>query len=167
MTRASSTGNESPLREVQGDGFALDDFLPYLLNQAAEASSHSFAAVYRREHGMTRTQWRVMANLGRFGAMSASEICAQAHIDKTKVSRAVAQLEAAGHLRRRPVAEDKRRERLSLTAEGREVFARLGARALAFQAELSQALGSERTALLETLLREVISLHRNEGDARR
>ena len=81
-------------------GFDLERFLPYLLNQAAEATSRSFHATYRHAYGMTRTQWRVLANLGKFGAMSARDICVISHIEKTKVSRAVAALEAEGLLSR-------------------------------------------------------------------
>ncbi len=153
------------MRDVDGSGFDLDGFLPYLLNQAAEASSHSFAEIYRRDYGMTRTQWRVMANLGRFGSLSASDICRTAHIDKTKVSRAVAQLEGWGYLTRSKVEADKRREMLALTRDGQVVFARLGAQALAFQAELAQRLGAERLAMLDTLLRDLINLHRSADDA--
>jgi DNA-binding MarR family transcriptional regulator len=90
--------------------FNLDSFLPYLLNQAAEATSHSFHVLYRDRYGMTRTQWRVLANLGRFGAMTARDICAISHVEKTKVSRAVSALEREGLLtrvppRRNPVAD--------------------------------------------------------------
>lgn len=150
------------MTDAEEASFDLDHFLPYLLNQAAEASSHSFAATYRRDYGMTRTQWRVMANLGKFGSMSATEICRLAHIDKTKVSRAVSQLEVAGYLTRDKMPEDRRRERLALTPAGRSVYARLGAQALAFQADLTQALGAEHMAALAAILREVIALHRDE-----
>lgn len=106
-------------------GFDLERFLPYLLNQAAEATSRSFHATYRHAYGMTRTQWRVLANLGKFGAMSARDICVISHIEKTKVSRAVAALEAEGWLTRSPSTEDRRSEILSLTEAGRAVFADL------------------------------------------
>ena len=84
------------MRDTPRPEFDLDAFMPYLLNQAAEHVSLGFAATYKAEYGLTRTQWRVMANLGRFGAMSAVEICRISHIEKTRVSRAVAQLEGAG-----------------------------------------------------------------------
>lgn len=77
-------------------GFDLETFLPYLLNQAAEATSHGFQTVYPDRYGFTRTQWRVLANLGKFCAMTARDICAIGHIEKTKVSRAVAALEQGG-----------------------------------------------------------------------
>ncbi len=136
------------------DDFDLEGFLPYLLNQAAEAASRSFAAVYRAEAGLTRTQWRVLAHLGRFGALTARDICRRSHVEKTKVSRAVAALEAAGLLRRDPAPEDRRAELLSLTGAGRALFRRLGQRALEHDAALRAALGAE-AAVLERLLRRL------------
>ena len=105
--------------------FDLEGFLPYLLNQAAEATSKSFHDTYKAAYGMTRTQWRVLANLGKFGSMTARDICTISHIEKTKVSRAVAALEAEGLLSRSISPQDRRAEILCLTERGREVFARL------------------------------------------
>ena len=45
--------------------FQLDDFLPYLLTNAAEATGRAFSAHYRDAYGMSRAQWRIMAHLGR------------------------------------------------------------------------------------------------------
>ena len=71
---------------AEGGDFDLQDFLPYLLNQAAEATSRGFQATYRDRYGLTRTQWRVMANLGKFGAMTARDICRISHVEKTKAA---------------------------------------------------------------------------------
>ena len=87
-------------------GFDLDLFLPYLLNQAAEVTSRSFQTIYRVEYGMTRTQWRVMANLSKHGSMTAVEICRLTFIEKTKVSRAVQALAEKGYLTRAAVIGD-------------------------------------------------------------
>jgi DNA-binding MarR family transcriptional regulator len=138
--------------------FDLQDFLPYLLNQAAEATSRGFQATYRDRYGLTRTQWRVMANLGRFGAMTARDICRISHIDKTKVSRAVAGMEAEGLLTRATNDQDRRAENLSLTTKGREVFAEIGQRALAFDADLRARLGPDLAARIDAILREIIAL---------
>ena len=134
--------------------FDLDTFLPYLLNQAAEASAAAFQASYKASHGLTRTQWRVLAHLGRFGALTARDICARSHEEKTKVSRAVAALEAEGWLVRSPSEADRRAELLSLTEAGQAVFADLGQRALAHDAALRARLGPEARAL-EALLRRI------------
>jgi len=54
----------------QKDAFDLQDFLPYLLNQAADASSLGFQKYYKDRYGMLRTEWRVLFHLGRYGAMT-------------------------------------------------------------------------------------------------
>jgi len=73
--------------------FDLIHFLPYILNQAAEASSLGFQQVYKQRYGMLRTEWRVLFHLGRYGEMTAKDICERARIHKTKISRAVKALE--------------------------------------------------------------------------
>jgi DNA-binding MarR family transcriptional regulator len=133
--------------------FDLDQFLPYLLNQAAEATSAAFQVHYRTEYGMTRTQWRVMANLGKHGTMTAVEICRTTYIDKTKVSRAVLALEASGLLARGVVAGDRRQESLTLTEAGQDAFAVLGQRALAFDRALHERLGADQAKALADVLR--------------
>ena len=133
--------------------FDLDLFLPYLLNQAAEATSEAFQVQYRVEYGMTQTQWRILANLGKRGEMTAVEICRRTYIDKTKVSRAVLALEAAGMLVRGIVAGDRRQENLTLTKAGQEVFSVLGQRALAFDRALRDRLGAQQAKMLADVLR--------------
>jgi DNA-binding MarR family transcriptional regulator len=136
--------------------FDLERFLPYQLNQAAEATSLAFQTFYRAGYGMTRTQWRVMANLGKFGAMTARDICARSHIEKTKASRAIAALEAEGRLTRTRSAQDRRAEILSLTPAGLAAFYDLGQRAIDYdrslRASLTDSLGAAVSAQLDALL---------------
>lgn len=143
--------------------FQLERFLPYLLNQAAEATSRGFHAAYRDKYGLTRTQWRVLANLGQFGAMTARDICALSHIEKTKVSRAISALEVSEILTRTTSKQDRRVEILALTAKGAAVFADLGQLALAYDASLRVHLGLTQAANLETLLQALKLL--SQGDA--
>lgn len=144
---------------AKGGDFDLQDFLPYLLNQAAEATSRGFQATYRARYGLTRTQWRVMANLGRFGAMTARDICRLSHLEKTKVSRAVAGLESEGHLTRSTSPDDRRAENLSLTPRGRRLFTEIGQHALEFDADLRARLGPQISSRIDAILREIIALN--------
>jgi DNA-binding MarR family transcriptional regulator len=149
---------------AQPDEFDLENFLPYLLNQAAEATSKSFHATYKAAYGMTRTQWRVLANLGKFGSMTARDICAISHIEKTKVSRAVSALEEDGLLSRTPSPQDRRAEILALTDRGREVFVDLGQRAIQYDLALRTQIGPEIAAQLDELLRRITAETATEGD---
>lgn len=144
--------------------FDLEDFLPYLLSQAAEATSRRFAARYRAPHGLGRTEWRVMAHLGRFGAMTAREIGQRSQIEKSAISRAVAALEGAGRLTRRRDPADRRSEILALTAAGQALFHELGAMALAYEAELRAELGPESAEMAALMLRQLIRLAPSAGD---
>ncbi|MEL6809365.1 MAG: helix-turn-helix domain-containing protein, partial [Pseudomonadota bacterium] len=67
--------------------FDVRMFLPYLLNQAAEAASLEFQNVYKDRYGMLRNEWRVLFHLGIYGRMTASDIGARAQMHKTKISR--------------------------------------------------------------------------------
>lgn len=147
----------------EADPFDLQNFLPYLLNQAAEATSRSFQAVYRDGYGMTRTQWRVLANLGRFGAMTAVEICRRSHLEKTKVSRAVSALERRGWLRRATSPQDRRSEILSLTSEGQAHYRRIGEQALDYDRALRNRLGPDRSEALIGILRGLIATGTGEA----
>ena len=135
--------------------FDLEDFLPFLLNRAAEATSRSFADIYKTRYGMTRGQWRVLANLGRYGRLTATEICRRGQVEKTKVSRAVQALEAKGWLKRESLPHDRRSEILSLTGAGRAVFDALGHEAQAYDDALRARLGPEATAAMTELLRRL------------
>ena len=143
--------------------FDLQDFLPYLLNQAAEAASQSFQEIYRDSYALTRTQWRVMANLGKFGAMTARDICRISHIEKTKVSRAVAHLEQMGMLARSPSEQDRRAEILSLTEKGLTAFADLGKRAVDYDLALRRELGAKAAKDLNRILLTIIARRKDGG----
>ena len=137
--------------------FDLEEFLPYLLNQAAEATSRSFEQIYSAKYNMTRTQWRVLANLGKFGDMTAKDICKISHIEKTKVSRAIVALEESGFLVRQVSADDRRVENLSLSTNGRRIFSELGKRALDYDRQLRIRLGAEVSEKLTKVLKTMAS----------
>src|SRR6266404_5938482 len=100
----------------------LERFLPYRLSVLTNRISTAIARVYVRRFGLTVPEWRVMAVLGRFGAMSANAVCERTAMDKVRVSRAVARLAASGRLARQIDAVDRRRSVLALTATGQEIY---------------------------------------------
>lgn len=134
--------------------FELKDFMPYLLNQAADATSRQFETNYKSKYGMLRTEWRVVFHLGSYGKMTAKEICDRAHVHKTKVSRAVHSLDAKKLLHRKPLENDKRHEILELTKNGIKVFADLHDEARRFDGQMMAAFSpSERDQIRQFLIR--------------
>lgn len=142
-------------QELDQTGFRLDAFLPYRLNRLAETISRAFQLHYQREFDLSRTQWRIMAHLASTESLTAKDIRARIHEDKVSVSRGVMGLEARGLLARSRRAKDRRFEDLSLTAEGRQLFAVLAGRARMFERELTAKLGAGLSADLARILTEV------------
>ncbi len=137
------------------DDFDLSDFLPYALNRAAERTGRDFEKIYKGRYGLLRTEWRVLFHLGRHGAMSARDICALAGLHKTKVSRAVAALEARRYLTRAQDQIDRRVELLSLTRAGRAVFADLEGEARRYDRTLLAALSEGEVETLRRCLAQL------------
>ncbi|UYV38755.1 MarR family transcriptional regulator [Rhodobacteraceae bacterium D3-12] len=137
------------------DDFDLQNFLPYLLNQAAEESSLAFQQVYKGRYGMLRTEWRVLFHLGIYGRMTAREIGHRSKMHKTKISRAVAKLAERRFVTRERDEDDRRLELLELTQAGQRAYRDLRQVAMAYDAKLSARFSDEENALLRRLLRQL------------
>lgn len=132
----------------------LNTFLPYRLNNLAEAVSRSFSRIYADEFGIGIPEWRVVATLGEHAAMTARDIGLATSMHKTKVSRAVAALETKGHLSRGANPDDQREQLLRLTPDGRAMYEALIPKALAYSKNLETALtDAQRTTLDEIFKR--------------
>jgi DNA-binding MarR family transcriptional regulator len=126
----------------------LEAFLPYRLAVLAHATSRALSGVYTREFGLSIPEWRILANLGRFGPLNAGELAERSSMDKPKVTRALQRLEARGLTERSVVASDRRQVRLMLTRRGRLLFRQIAALALEWEQGLLAPLApAERKAL--------------------
>ncbi len=137
--------------------FDLTDFTPYLLNIAAEVESLEFSAVYKARYGMTRPEWRVLFHLGRYGAMTATEIGQRSRIHKTKISRAVSALEAKRFLHRAPLHSDRRSEVLRLRPPGQSAYRDLTGHAEGFEQALEKRLGPRDAKALRRVLKKLVA----------
>ncbi len=143
---------------AEKDDFDILSFLPYLLNQAAEASSIEFQQIYKARYGMLRTEWRVLFHLGLFGEMTARDICERAKMHKTKVSRAVQKLADRRFLTRTRDKADRRAEHLALTPQGEKVYRELLDIARAYDNDLMAGFSPEDTRNLRVVLRRLAGL---------
>src|SRR5262245_65685412 len=117
-------GDNAPLK--------LEEFLPYRLNVVASLVSQALSRIYAERYGIGVPEWRVLVTLGQFGMMTGKAIGAHSHMHKTKVSRAVAELERRKLVARRANREDLRESFLSLTPGGRAIYEELAPHALEF-----------------------------------
>lgn len=140
------------------DTFDLVDFLPYLLNQAADRLGLEFQTIYKSRYGMLRTEWRVLFHLGRYGDMTAKEVCDRGHLHKTKVSRAVHALEQKRFLKRTTLDRDRRHETLALTSNGQSAYRDLSARAQAYDDQVRARMSDDEARVLLNCLRRIADL---------
>ncbi len=74
--------------------------------------------LYKDRYGLAVPEWRVLAHLGQYAPITAKAIAAHSRMHKTKVSRAVAELEELGFVVRADSDEDRREELLVPDREG-------------------------------------------------
>ena len=129
----------------------LENFLPYRLSILAQIVSESLHDLYAGPFGLTVTQWRVMAALGRFAPLTASDVGQRIVMDKVAVSRAVAGLMTRGLVERATDRTDRRRASLKLSARGRAMHARIVPLALGYEASLYEALSAEERRSFDVL----------------
>lgn len=140
------------------DDFDLRDFLPYLLNQAAEESLLAFQGIYKGRYGMLRTEWRVLFHLGAYGRMTAKEIGDRASIHKTKISRAVQKLTEKRFVTRTRDDRDRRSEHLTLTPLGEAAYRDLREVAQDYDERLARQFTRGEVALLRMMLRRLAGM---------
>lgn len=138
---------------MDAEHLELESFLPYRLNRLADAVSREFAAIYRERYGLTRPEWRLLATLGQYGTMTATEIGRHSAMHKTKVSRAVSALEKRRWIVRTSNEADRRVEHLKLTTAGGEAYRVLVPLARAFEARLMARIGDAERAAVSSALR--------------
>ncbi len=137
--------------------FDLEHFLPYQLSVVSNTVSQGIAHIYQQNHDLTVIEWRIIAVLGRYPGLTASQVVERTVMDKVAVSRAVKRLLERGILKRITHGTDRRRRHLELTEEsGRAMFEAIVPRARHYEQALLAGLTA---AEVQTLLKLLDRLH--------
>ncbi|OKH86680.1 MarR family winged helix-turn-helix transcriptional regulator [Thalassospira sp. TSL5-1] len=138
--------------------FDLHGFLPFVLPHTSEKVSFGFRDIYRDRYRMTRSEWRVLATLGQYGPQTATDIGTRTGLHKTKVSRAVASIEARRWLKRQQDETDRRIALITLTKQGESAFASLAKAGITYNQKVRNHLGEQDFDALMTLLGKLESM---------
>ena len=137
----------------------LEGFFPYRLALVAEAFSRQLVAVYGREYGLSREEWRLLFLLAEAGGLDSLSLAARSSLDKVQISRAAGRLADKGLILRSIPGNDRRLRRYEITAAGRTLFSRAFAGVEARAAQVLDAMSeTDRAALsrgLDALSRAV------------
>ena len=133
----------------------LDRFLPYRLSVASNAVSTRISNAYRKRFGLRISEWRLITILAEADRTTPASLGEMTRMDKIAVSRAASALLDRGLVMADDNPADGRSHLLSLTPEGRALYAEIAPIALATEAELFANFSAEERTLLDTLLRRV------------
>jgi DNA-binding MarR family transcriptional regulator len=139
------------LPQAPKQALELENFLPYRLSVLAQRVSESLHDLYAKPFDLTVTQWRVMAALGRFAPLTASDVGKRIVMDKVAVSRAVAGLMKRGLVERATDRTDRRRASLRLSARGKAMHGKIVPLALEYEATLWASLSAEERKSFNSL----------------
>jgi DNA-binding MarR family transcriptional regulator len=144
----------------------LDRFLPYLVNVLASRLSRELAAVYEARFGVSIPEWRLIAHLSQNRNISVREIHERVDMDKAKISRAAARLEALGFVEKEINEGDRRLVALRLTRKGRNLFAEIEPLALAYERASLAALSQAEQAALRVTVAKLLAAPPEQSNLR-
>ncbi len=130
----------------------LENFLPYRLSLLSNQISRGIARTYEQRFDLGVTEWRVIAILGRFPEISATEVAEKSAMDKVAVSRAVRKLLEAGRIQRRSNNADRRAKHLFLSTTGQAIYKAIEPAALAYEQQLLDVLDDNEKQVLDKLI---------------
>ncbi len=143
--------------------FELQSFLPYRLAVLTHRISRELATLYQERFGLTIPEWRVMANLGQFGPLSAQKVAEYSTMDKAKVSRAIARMNTAGLLSREQDPADNRAVILKLSDEGTRILKEIAPMAAAWEADLLRDMSEEEVTALHRAIDHLSAILARKG----
>ena len=134
---------------------SLDDMLLYVLWQLQAAARRPVVRLCEAEFGITRREWRMLAQLADSEGMPSSALAERAALDRAQTSRAVSALVQKGLVVRTPRPGNRREVLLHLTERGRALYAALLPRVAAINQELLSVLSDTEVATLDALVQRL------------
>ena len=134
---------------------SLDDMLLYVLWQLQAAARRPVVRLCEAEFGITRREWRMLAQLADSEGTPSSALAERAALDRAHTSRAVSALVQKGLVVRTPRPGNRREVLLHLTERGRALYAALLPRVAAINQELLSVLSASEVATLELLVQRL------------
>lgn len=133
----------------------IDEFLLYRLHTLTRIATQGVGLMFRRDIGVSRREWRVLAFVGRFPDLNLTRLADLAGLDTVIASRSVTQLVRRGLLVNTRAPANKRVSVLRLTEAGEAVHARAHAAARRYNMEIAACMTDDEARLLETLMNKL------------
>ena len=134
------------------DPQGIDDMLLYRLGLVLSTAGSLVTRTCEGEFGITRREWRVLAQLGKRGGLMSSELAELAQLDRARTSRAVTAMLAKHLIQRESRPHDRRQVTLHLSDTGRALYEAVLPRIIAIHRELVAPLTPDQATQLDAFL---------------
>lgn len=152
--RANASSNSAKARAALPLGVTidhpidLDRYLPYKLYRLSAITARRHTVTFPSGVTIRTREWRVLLILASNGPASGSEVARLSFMDTGSVARSVKELLRAELIVSRPDLLDKRKQVLTLSAEGAKIYDTIASERLSYVNELLDPLDpGERVAL--------------------
>lgn len=135
--------------------FSVLEFVPYQFALLSSRLSRSLAQTCA-EHGLSLSEWRLMAVIASGRSMSASDVTERSTMDAVAVHRAVMSLLRRGFIERISVEGDKRIKQLVVTSAGQEAYEAIVPYARELEDTLLSCLSPAESMALRRMLRRLV-----------
>ena len=132
-------------------------YLTYKLDLAKTLATKAADPFYEKEAGLRIRELRVLRLIHDFPGIAAKELVHKIVLDKTLLSKNLAELEDRGLIRKMPDRRDARRQSLELTDQGLEVWRRCEAIGRRLEAEMFAEISKDDWDRLHEILDRVIT----------
>lgn len=130
----------------------IEEFLLYRIHNLARLATQGVGLMFRREIGISRRDWRILAFVGRYPDLNLTRLAELASLDTVVASRCVAQLVKRGLIANSRLPSNKRITVLTLTEAGKIAYERARAGGQKYNVEFVACLSDEEAGVLDALL---------------
>jgi DNA-binding MarR family transcriptional regulator len=130
----------------------IDDFLLYRMHNLTRAGARGVGLMFRREIGISRRDWRILAFVGQFPRLSLTDLSTIAGLDTVIASRCVADLVERKLVSKSRLPSNKRLTVLTLTEPGQSAYQRALDGGRAYNMLLASCLTDDEASVLDGLL---------------
>lgn len=130
----------------------IEEFLLYRIHNLSRLATQGVGMMFRREIGISRRDWRILAFVGRYPDLNLTRLAELAALDTVVTSRCVAQLVKRGLIANSRLPSNKRITVLTLTEAGKVAYERARAGGQKYNVEFMACLSDEEAGVLDALL---------------
>src|ERR1700730_10991796 len=143
--------NVARLRDLSENDESLAELLARANHLLADSFQHQV-----KWHGLSATEWRVLAALSERDGLAMTELAEQVLFKQPTLTKAIDRMERAQLVQRRTPNEDRRRTLVHLSERGKRIAAPLLQSARQHDAAVNRALGDAASRELKAALLKLI-----------